>query len=558
MVFKKNIVVGVSVNPEVGLEVAQIDFATRTVLKYGKRSFEYDNIQKDIADLDIFQETLYDLLVELDIPKGSEIVLNLPANCFNVIDYPASMDNEQITNAIEETLSELPLFQHAEPCISHVKLPNSTIQMSKIVYTATQKTTLIELAMQIKKLGYKLLTVDTSINSILNGLTYNQMVDVSPEVSWVLLVIDNCSCKILSMQGMNYVDCFEEPVSIGEVLGDAENYSTVANAVNPIIKNLPAQRLFVVSKTNIISAQILAEKLIYNEQIIHLDSNVYAKRPLMPTSEFINEEEARTITIEVIGAAINRDFSPYTPSHLNLFNESLGDIYLNEQPLVIGGFVLSLQNMIALSVIIGISLIILIVAAFIYAKTHIATKTSELNSINKQIKNAEKYLEENKNISAEMFDEGDEVRIGIGHNKNIYMYYTVVGTEIPQKLWLTNLILGEKTVITGQADNLESVYSFYKNVKDYNPETGIKLQKLSLATNASGEVFANGESLDSEAILTSLNADFYEFVISDVEKYEKLLEDAFPSSKTENSVKTKNKSKTKSKSKSVPELEPLE
>ena len=35
--LKKSSIVGVSVTPEVGLEVAQIDFATQTVLKYGIR-----------------------------------------------------------------------------------------------------------------------------------------------------------------------------------------------------------------------------------------------------------------------------------------------------------------------------------------------------------------------------------------------------------------------------------------------------------------------------------------------------------------------------------------
>ena len=56
--FKKSVVIGVSVTPEVGLEVAQIDFATRTVLKYGVRPLDYDINRRDIADLDIFKETL--------------------------------------------------------------------------------------------------------------------------------------------------------------------------------------------------------------------------------------------------------------------------------------------------------------------------------------------------------------------------------------------------------------------------------------------------------------------------------------------------------------------
>ena len=116
-----------------------------------------------------------------------------------------------------------------------------------------------------------------------------------------------------------------------------------------------------------------------------------------------------------------------------------------------------------------------------------------------------------------MFDEGDEIRVGLGHNKNIYSYYTIVVTEIPKKLWLTHLKLSEKTTIEGQADNLESVYAFFRSIKDYNPNSDIKLQKLGLATNSKPEVIesSEGAEFDTDSILTSLNADFYEFRISD-------------------------------------------
>ena len=54
--FKKSVVIGVSVTPEVGLEVAQIDFASNMVLKYGVKPLEYDVNRREIADLDIFKE----------------------------------------------------------------------------------------------------------------------------------------------------------------------------------------------------------------------------------------------------------------------------------------------------------------------------------------------------------------------------------------------------------------------------------------------------------------------------------------------------------------------
>lgn len=126
-----------------------------------------------------------------------------------------------------------------------------------------------------------------------------------------------------------------------------------------------------------------------------------------------------------------------------------------------------------------------------------------------------KDLDAHGNISTEAFDEGDEVRIGIVYNKNIFTYYQIVGTEIPQKLWLTNLELGKYTTIEGQADNLESIYSFFRSIKDYNPKSAIKLQSLGLATTSKLTTLSQEGDFDTNSILTTMNADFYKFRISD-------------------------------------------
>ena len=285
--FKKSVVIGVSVTPEVGLEVAQIDFATRTVLKYAVRPLEYDINRRDIADLDIFKETLRDMMDELEIPKGASIVLNLPTVVFKVNDYPAALDENQISNAIEEELAEHFIFKNNDPCISATALPNSTIQFNKVAYTAAQRTTIVELVMAIKDLGYKTLAIDTSVNSTFNALMLKDRVNVEGDVSWVLLIVENNCCRVLPMSGNNYVDAFEERISIGEVLGDAENYSTVISAVSPLLKNLPSQYLCVVSKTNVISAEVLASKLNYSAPIIHQEANSFSNEALLDLSPAI-------------------------------------------------------------------------------------------------------------------------------------------------------------------------------------------------------------------------------------------------------------------------------
>ena len=525
--LKKSSIVGVSVTPEVGLEVAQIDFATQTVLKYGIRQLEYDASRREIADLDLFKEALQDLFFELQIPKGTEVVLNIPTVAFKTNDYPAALDEAQISNAIEEELADHYIFKTVEPAVSAVRLPNASMQFYKIAYTAAQKQMLIEIALGIKDMGYKLVGIDTSVNSVLNALMYKQRVDVSID-SWVLLIVDSYCCTIITMNGKNYVDTYEERISIGQVLDDAENYSTVVGTVTPILKNLPSKYLCVVSKTNIISAEVLASKLSYTAPIIHQEANCFSKEAFLELGPEVDEKFANIVSLDIIGAAIYKDFEQYSDAHFNLFNKSLGDIYTSEQPpeIMLAGrtIVFTPQLLMFAFIVVAIVIILPTVGALLYYANLISTQQNKMAELNQKVQEINQFLKDNENVSSDLFDEGDEIRLGLAHNKNIYSYYTIVGTEIPKKLWLTHLKLSDKTTIECQADNLESVYAFFRSIKDYNPNSDIKLQKLGLASKTSftpiEENVENGDNtnsqeFDTDSILTSLNADFYEFIISD-------------------------------------------
>ena len=99
-------------------------------------------------------------------------------------------------------------------------------------------------------------------------------------------------------------------------------------------------------------------------------------------------------------------------------------------------------------------------------------------------------------------------------NKLIYSYFTIIGTETPKKLWLTKLDLGDYVTIEGQADNLESIFGFSRNIKEYNLKSDVKLQKLALASKSSSLKIDELESGDADLAMPNLNADFYEFKIS--------------------------------------------
>ena len=511
--FKKRTVIGVSLSPETGLEIAEVDYSTGTVLKYGRKSVEYSAVKREIADLDLFKESLQDLLEEMSIKKGAELVLNFPTVAFKVVDYPSAMEKLQIESAIEEELYDNPYLKNYEPCYSYT-LVNSSLQFNKYAYTAIQKSTMIELVLSIKEMGYKVSAIDTSVSSVLHSLIYLNRVNTDPDTNWVLLTVDNSCCRILSMMGKEILDVFEEKISIGNVLSDAENYASVIAAIEPVLRNLPSKYLCVVSKTNVISAEVLSNKISYSAPIIYQEANGFLKEPFLNLSPLLDEEYTTSISLDVIGAAIYYDYKNISSVGFNLFNKTLGDVFFSEQPptLMNGKIVLTDSLLITLGVITAgviALLVILALSIFAFQNNNLNMQISEIESEINKINN---FLEKHADISSDSFDEGTEIKMGLNHNKNVYSYYTIVGTEIPQKLWLTHLKLGDKTTIEGQADNIESIYSFFRSIKDYNPTSDITLQELGLAS-AKPKVFDDSDS-ETDNLLTSLDADFYKFRIS--------------------------------------------
>jgi len=520
IVFKKSVVVGVSVTPEVGLEVAQIDYESRTILKYGRKPVDYNVVRREIADVDTFQGDLNDLLSELDIPKNAEIVLSLPTVFFNVVNYPAHMSSFEIEAAIEDDIYDNQYLREIEKSTSYA-IVEEDMQNKRVAFTAIQSQALIEIIMGLSANGYNnITTIDASMNSVLNALIYlseNKLAADSTK-NWVLLIVENSCCRIALMSGRHYIDMAEIKISIGEVLSDAENYSTVITAVDPILRQFPASFLYIVSKTNVICAKALTDKVTYNSQITYFEANCYRDDDVFKLTAplEIDNVDIKGFTLDVLGAAIYPDCAAVSDMRFNYYNKTLGDIYTSRQPLTMfgGKVILNAISLVIAFAILCFAFLVLFGSAFaVYCQ-----KTESMNKNIKDMKNKiailEAYIKTHESLANSDFDEGQQIMDGIEHNKRIYSYYTVVGTEIPQKLWLTHLNFGDKTTIEGQADNIESVYAFYRNVKDIIPDAGsnseLMLQKLSLATT-DNQSFTE---FDPESLLTMLDADFYEFCIS--------------------------------------------
>ena len=519
--FKKKTFIGVAVTPENGLEVAQIDFETRCLLRYANAPLTYDSRQRVITDLDTFKETLLELLATIGAPAGSEIAVSIPSVVFKINNYPANYDEQYLYSVIEEDLSNHTLFKNDRPGIALCGLKSESIQFNNIAYSAVQQQLLIEIACIIKELGHKLIAIDTSVTTSLNALFYSGRIE--PIVAnWLVLTIDNNACRILSMHDHNLIDFFEEIITIGEVLGDEENYSIVKEAINQLLSKLPAKCLYVVSKTNIIQAEKLAEMLDFNGQIIYQEGNCFNTVPHIDIAPEIEESLGKRVSFDVIGAAIYSSFESFSLVQLNLFNESLGYIYTQEQPPTIkigqNTIKLTTENLIKIFMALFIVVLSVVVLSALVLTMLTKQNNEKTNTITQEVAKINEYIKKNNDVSKEEFSENDEIRIGLVANKLIYSYLTIVGTETPKKLWLTKLDLGDYITIEGQADNLESIFSFSKNIKEYNLKSDVKLQKLALASKSSSLKIDELESDDADLVMSNLNADFYEFSISNAPK----------------------------------------
>ena len=93
----KKVNVGISVSPNVGVEMMVVDAQQHKIMKYAHRPLAYNSSTREIEDYGEFKQALQDLFNELRItPKDSNVILNMPSVCFGHTFLPTVLDDEGI------------------------------------------------------------------------------------------------------------------------------------------------------------------------------------------------------------------------------------------------------------------------------------------------------------------------------------------------------------------------------------------------------------------------------------------------------------------------------
>lgn len=495
------ITVGVAVSPGLGLEMIEVDRATGTVNKYAHKPLDYNNSTREITDYEQFRVALEELFEELHIPKRSNIVLSVPNVHFGMITLPVLLTDEAITNAIISEVEQSYIFKRQEPVVSWSEVfSNDSSENRTLAYTAIQKDSFEQIIGICAEVGCTLAGLENSFSSLFRALSYINVTkeQMKENASWNLMIIMQNNYSIISMNGKKIVDYYEEPLALKSFVDD-EIYNAIKTSAQLTLAGLPANYLFIVSETDLVSAEVLSMKMSFEGSVSFLECNKFMQNELLPINLNILPKLALQITPEAIGVAVYTfcDF----PLKLNIVkdqeNVGLGGDGEECPRINVGNLEVELTPdfIKKLTIIIGAIVVAPILLLFIMLNNIILPKEhARLDGISQQISvlNSEidKYKESSQNNA---FNINSVISGILNQNKTKLAYYSAVGVSIPEKLWITKLqVSGQgKVDIQGQARDVKHIYTFYKSIKQLVNNSDVRLYKLEMASGSIDNVISD-------------------------------------------------------------------
>lgn len=505
-----DVTVGVSVSPSVGLEMIEIDKNTKTVSKYACRPLEYNYSTREITDYDEFRTTLAALFDDLKLPHSSKVILTLPTVHFGLINLPLMLGDEAVTNAIISEAEQTYIFKRQEPVVgwTNIVKPNQSTDSTDILYSALQNNALAEIYAACMEVGCTLVSIETSYLSLLKALSYTGFAEeqMKDYVTWNLMIIGQNSYAILSMSGKTVISYYEEPLALKSFSGE-EIYNAIISSSNLTLTTNPANWLYIVSETDIVSAEVLSKKISFDGKIAYLESNKYVQQPLLDSAKNIMPNLVLKMTPEAIGTGIY-NFSDY-PIKLNLIGEfSTDDVKTDIYKTVTIGNVsieLSPSFIKKMTLFIAVPILLIILLLFVTFNILNNKQIEEQSILTTELEKKQAEMKKYDAIKINVFDEKTEISLINAYNKEKVIYYSALGLSIPAHTWITKFKITKngKVYISGKTSRLEDVYNFYRDLKLSVINSDIKVYSLDAVENEDPE--------------STKKPKFYSFEISNME-----------------------------------------
>lgn len=483
-----------SVTPGIGLELIQLDIQSRTVKNYAYRPLEYNEALRELSDIEGFKNAVTELFNELKVPLKSRVVLNLPMVLFGSKELPLLLADDAVTEALTSEVEQSYIFKRYEPVISWTDASNfQSGDLRKLFYSAIQKNVIDDIKNALNELGITLAGIETSLTSILKALAFTGLAaeQMKDNVSWNLMLISQNGYSICSMIGKNIVDYYEEPLAIKSFEGD-EIYNAINASAQITLMSYPANYLYVISETDMVSAELLSKRLQADGIINFWENNTFKKQDALPVSLEVLEETAHKISLEAIGVAVGNNVN--LPIKFNFMSgsssEGLSDDPNEPVHVVLGSSEFDISPNAARNIAVAFAIVILIPAiiAFLVVPMIANKKQALLDDVNSRLQQTDaeiKRLQEEQNKQND-FDVNAEIKKVLTDNRAKLMAYTALGEAVPKNLWVTYFVAKDdgKFDIKGDSSNVEDIYLFFRNMKDSLISTKLRLHKLEMKSDS--------------------------------------------------------------------------
>jgi hypothetical protein len=493
------ITVGVSISPGIGLEMAEVDMATRTVSKYACKPLDYNFSSREVSDYEQFRETLESLFSELQIPKNSNIILTVPTVLFGTIDLPLLLQDEAVTNAIISEVEQSYIFKRQDPVVSWAELvSNSDTENRQLAYGAIQQSAIDGFEAACSEIGCHISAIEISCLSLMKALSFMELTEkqMKENVSWNLMVVNQNSYDIFSMVGKRIVEYYEEPLALKSFVDD-EIYNAIITSAQLTLSSLPANYLYIVSETDLVSAEILSMKFQFGGQINFLESNKYSQNEIMPVNLDIIQATALKITPEIIGSAVYITYQyPIKFNFIQDAEEDLESEFAEEKypTIMVGNTEVEITPTMMKKLVVIISVFILFPLIFLLFMINpiIDKKQSSLDDINSKIKTDQAEIKK-YNVQQKEFDPQDEAKKITQNNRTEILSFGALGSSIPNKLWVTYYDSDSQghVDVKGKSSDVDSVYIFYKNMKQLVDKSDLRIHKLELESTSVDAIVSN-------------------------------------------------------------------
>ena len=474
--------IGVSVSPNVGIEMMVVDASQHKIMKYAHRSLAYNSSTREIEDYNEFKIALKDLFNELRIqPQNANVVLNLPNVAFGHTFLPTVLDDEGVNGALTSKVEEGYLFKKNTPIVSWVEVKeNNSSEKRYILYSAIQENVVDAVKQIFDELGATLIAIENTYSSLMKTLEYTELTKdfALSSGSWNILLVTQNSYVVFSMLGYSVIEYFEEPLAIKSFNND-EVYVAISQAASAVLEKFPTDKLLIISESNDVSAEILAIQLKQPGDVIFLECNQYSKQPIMDVDLNVLPHYIKAITPEAIGAAIyrNREFG----IKLNFLAKT---DYHAPDTINVMGFDLTKEQLTTYTAIIGAVILGICYLCSMAVGSYGAQLEEKKAALEKEATEQQAQLAELKQNSGKIDIYAAAKSIDSSMINKI-KYYDSIGADIPSKVWLTFFYADTNGAygIKGQTTSVDEVYLFFRNLKSRVPDSDLILSTLSVDDN---------------------------------------------------------------------------